>query len=182
MARTHARVSRSFQSTVALSATAVAIVERTLADSTSYCCAPASAPGACVANAAHAAAQPLIALRLRIREARSQERGRLRDRHARGGAVAAMLVLDDAVLQAALADDDAMRNADELLVGEEDARALLAIVKEDLEARARELGVELFGGSLHRRALLVAERDHCDHERRDRIGPDDALLVVVLLD
>src|SRR5438874_4361081 len=183
MARTQARVSRSLQSTVALSATAVAIVARTLADSTSYCCAPASAPGACAANAAQAARKALVARRrLRIHEARLHECRRLRDRHACGGDIAAMLVLDDAVLQSALADDDAMRDADELLVGEEDPGALVAIVEEDLEARTRQFRVELFRRLLDRIALPVAERDHGGDERRHRIGPDDAFVVVVLLD
>ena len=52
-----------------------------------------------------------------------------------------MLVLDHAFLQAALADHDAVRDADQLLVGEEDPRALVAVVEEDLDAGGRELGV-----------------------------------------
>src|SRR5579859_7665545 len=181
MARTQARMSRSAQSTGVLSATALAIVARTLAESTSYCCAPARASAAAIA--ATAAAQALIARRrFRIREPRLHVLRGFGERHPSRRAVAAMLVFDHAVLQAALAHDEAVGDADELLVGEEDPRALVAVVEEDFQPRARKLGVELLRGFLHGRALAQPERDHRDHEGRHGIGPDDPLVVVVLLD
>src|SRR2546421_4205946 len=132
MTLTHARVSRSDQSKVAVSATAVAMAERTLAESTSYCCAPAAASPATI-DAASAAAALIARRRFRIHEARLHVLCGLGERHAGGGAVAAVLVFDDAILQAALADDDAVRDCDELLVGGGDAGALVPGVEEDFD-------------------------------------------------
>src|SRR6185369_10648694 len=104
MARTHARVSRSFMSTVERSFTAVASVARTLAESTSYCCAPASAGPAIARSEAPASRRRLVARRrLRMREPRLDVLRGLADRDLRRGRVAAVLVLDHAFLQAALA-------------------------------------------------------------------------------
>src|SRR5260221_14312914 len=112
MARTHARVSRSLRSPLPRSFTACASVARTLADSTSYFCAPPDA-------ASGAARAPTAASVARLRETRSNMPRRVGERHLGGGRVAPMLVLDHALLQAALADHHAMRNSHQLLVGAE---------------------------------------------------------------
>src|SRR5689334_15738242 len=101
MARTHARVSRSFMSTVERSLTAVANVARTLAESTSYCCAPASAEPAIARSEAPASSLRLVARRrLRMREPRLHVLRGLGDRDLRGRRVAPVLVLDHSFLQA----------------------------------------------------------------------------------
>src|SRR6476661_6817860 len=183
IARTHARVSRSFMSTVDRSFTAVASVPRTLADRTSYCWAPANAAGAKAKSAAPARRRRLAARRgLRMREPRLHMLRGFADRDLRHGRIAAMLVLDHAFLQAALADHDAVRDADELLVGEQHAGALVTVVEEHLDAGAGDLGVQHLRGGLHRFALAIAERDDGHREGRHGVGPDDSLVVVVLLD
>src|ERR1700680_2890022 len=170
-------------STLARSFTALASEARTLAERTSYCCAPASAPGEkASAAAAKSAAASVAGRRLTMREARLHMPRGLGERHLGGGRVAPVLVLHHAFLQAALADHDAMRDSDEFLVGEQHAGALVAIVEESLDAGARELGIEPLCGGLHGLALAVAERDDGDRERRHRIGAGDPLVVVVLLD
>ena len=93
-----------------------------------------------------------------------------------------MLVLDHAFLQPALSDHEAVRDADKFLVGEQNPGALVAVVEERVDARLRELGVELFRGGAHRFASPESHRDQGHRERRHRIGPDDAALVVVLFD
>ena len=113
IARTQARVSRSCMSTVARSFTACASVARTLADSTSYCCAPArprrerqrqrGREDACLSGAAAS---------LPTGEPRTATCAAPPERHLRRGRVAPVLVLDHAFLEAALADHDAMRDAD----------------------------------------------------------------------
>src|SRR5688572_15260450 len=182
MARTHARVSRSFSSTGVRSFTALARAARTDAESTSYCCAPAWAASAAASAAAAISRRSMRNRLLREAQLRLRESRGFGERQARCSRVAPVLVFDDAFLEAALAHDEAMRDADELLVGEEHAGALVAVVEEDLHAGRDELRVELFGGIAHGAALLVAERDHRDGEGRHRIGPDDAALVEILLD
>src|SRR5690349_408403 len=128
MARTHTRVSRSLASTLPRSFTALASVARTLAESSSYCCAPArAASGSAAASAA--------ARRLSVAatgEARSHVGDGVVQRHLGRLGIAAVLVLDHALLQPALAHHDAVRDADQLLVGEEHPGALVAIVEEGL--------------------------------------------------
>ncbi len=104
------------------------------------------------------------------------ERDRLR------GLVAPPLVFDLALLQSALADHDAMRNADQFHVGEHHARPLVAVVEQHVEAGGREIGVKFFRGLAHGRAFAHADRHDREFERRHRQRPDDAALVVVLLD
>src|SRR5258705_2142770 len=175
MPRTHARVSRSLRSTGVRSCRPCASLARTLADSTWYCCAP---PRAARGDASAAVARRAA----RLREARLHMPRGVGDRDLGGRGVAPVLVFEEAFLQAALADHDAVRDADQLLVGEEDPGALVAVVEERVHARRLEFRVELLRRGLHGLALPVAERDDGHREGRHRIGPDDALLVVVLLD
>src|SRR5688572_31496731 len=180
IARTQARVSRSLRSTGVRSFTAWASVARTDAERTSYCCAPATvSPPQSIATAEKAR---LRSLAPRIGERAGHELRRLGGGDLRRLRVAAMLVLESAFLEPALADHHAMRDAHQLLVGEEHARALVAIVEEGLDAGGLELGVQLVRGRAHRFAAAVSHGDDRDRERRHGIGPDDAALVVVLLD
>ena len=85
----------------------------------------------------------------------------------------AVLDLDDAVGDAALAHDDLVRPADEVGVGELDAGALVTVVEDDLDAASAR--------SAHRGAprrsttsLVGGQRDHGDLERRHRHRPRDA--------
>ena len=57
-----------------------------------------------------------------------------------------MAVFELAGRDAAIAHDHAVRNADELGVRELDARTLVAIVEQDVDARGEEFVVEAFGG------------------------------------
>src|SRR5688572_26015994 len=147
MARTQARVSRSFRSTGVRSFTACAKVARTEADNTSYCCAPAKAPPA---QSAPAIARRRLGSRaLRIGQASGHVPRGLRGGDLGGLRVAAVLVLDHAFLEPAIPDHHAMRNADQLLVREQHARALVPIVQVGLDALGAQLGVERIGCCAH---------------------------------
>src|SRR5690606_32484852 len=74
------------------------------------------------------------------------------------------------------------RNADQVRVGELESRALRAIVEQHVETRVAELRVRVLGGFPHVLGLVHVDRDHDDVERRDRLRPDDAALIMVLLD
>src|SRR3954463_9550324 len=111
MARTHTRVSMSRVSTVERSFTACAIVARTEAERTSYCCAPARACSDANASSRTAAARSARHVRPGMLELRLQVSRGLRERHAGCGLLAAVLVFDHAFLEATLADHEAMRDA-----------------------------------------------------------------------
>ena len=68
---------------------------------------------------------------------RADPRGDLAHRHRRGRRVAASLVLDFAVLEAAIADGDPVRNPDQLEISKHHARTLAAVVQQDVDARPR---------------------------------------------
>src|SRR5688500_6265544 len=166
MARTQARVSRSLKSTGVRSLTAAERVARTEAERTSYCWAPASASPP--PNAAAAANTRLGSRALPIGDPRGHVFRCVGRGDFRRLGIAAVLVLDHAFLEAPLADHDAMRNADQLLVGEQHTRALVAVVEEGLEPRRGELVVELVGRRSHALAAVVTHRDDRDRERRHR--------------
>ena len=91
------------------------------------------------------------------------------------------LDLDRALGDPALAHGDLVGPADEVGIVELDARTLVAVVKGDAQPR----GVQLLHDPLRNREHRViahGERDHDDLGGRDGHGPDDAVLVVVLLD
>ncbi len=83
--------------------------------------------------------------------------------------------------QALGAYNQAHRNADEIGVLELDSRALVAVVVEHLDALLVELTVETVG-RLHDLLVPRAQAHHQDFERCQRQRPDDAVLVVILLD
>ena len=93
-----------------------------------------------------------------------------------------MLVLDYTVVDAALTDDDGMGDADELHVGEHHARTLLAVIEQHVDPGGLQLAVEAFGQLGHAMGLVHVHRDDHHLKRRDGIRPDDAGIVIVLLD
>src|SRR5580700_11978890 len=115
-------------------------------------------------------------------QARTDElEGRLlRDVHA--VSAAAMAVFERAGVEAALADDHAMRNTQQLSVRELDPGTGIAIVIQYLDAGSAELGIERLGRCPNPWRLLQIERHQVHGERRDRIRPDDSTLIVILLD
>jgi hypothetical protein len=94
---------------------------------------------------------------------------------------AAQLDLGHAVLQPARADDDLARQADQVHGGKLRARALVAVVVEHLDALGLERPVDGVAGPV---GLGIArlQIDQPDAERRHRLGPDDAGLVMARLD
>src|SRR5580658_2384963 len=98
------------------------------------------------------------------------------------GAVTARAVFEPARLQAALGHHQAVRDAEELGVGELDARAGVAVVVQHLDAGGSELGVQPVGDFTDTGGLLQVESNKDELEGRDRIRPDDAALIVILLD
>ena len=92
-------------------------------------------------------------------------------------------VFERAGREAALADDDAMRDADQLDVGEHRPGTQAAIVEHDFDAGvATSSSIKLFGFFAHGRVLVRVDRADRDAPRRHRLRPDDAGGVVVLLD
>src|SRR5260221_5746232 len=116
MARTHARVSRSLKSTLPRSWTALANEARTLAERTSYCCAPASATHGS-ANTSAAASERISARRLAaFREPRADVARGFGYAHPCSPRVPPRLRLDHAFLEPPLADHATIAEAGHVLV------------------------------------------------------------------
>src|SRR3989344_4823583 len=94
--------------------------------------------------------------------------------------VAPALVLDHALGEALVAEYDAMRNADEVHVGEHYTRAFVAIVEQYLKAGSGEVGVETVNRLAHASRLVIADGHERDVERGDCIRPDYSIVIVVL--
>ena len=73
-------------------------------------------------------------------------------------------------------------NADQLEISKHHARTLAAVVEQHVDAGRLELVVQPVGERPDGFAAVVADRGDRHGERRQRLGPDDAALVVVLLD
>src|SRR5215468_2500592 len=112
----------------------------------------------------------------------TQERSDLVSPHRGGLRVAPTLVFDIVFLQRALADGDSMRDADKLEIGKHDTRPLAAIVKQHFDSRGHQFVVQLVRRSPHRFEAIVTYRCNSNAERRKRLRPDDAALIVVLFD
>src|SRR5882762_985008 len=82
--------------------------------------------------------------------------------------------------QAPFPDDDAMRDADELGIGEFDAWTGVAIVEQHIDAGGVELLIQRIRRLLNARRLLVIDRHQHDLERGDRFRPENAVGVVIL--
>ena len=85
-------------------------------------------------------------------------------------------------LRPAIADRDPVRNADQLEISKHHARTLAAVVEQHFDPGRFELVVQAVGQRPDGVAAVVADRRDRHGERRQRLGPDDALGVVVLLD
>src|SRR3990167_5366470 len=86
--------------------------------------------------------------------------------------LAAALVFQVAVSQTAIADNDAVRNADEFHVGKLDTGAglLVAVVQQHFKASGGQLGVELVG-SLAYHFGFIAQRYQRNLEWRQGVVP-----------
>src|SRR5262245_19106586 len=151
------------------------------------CCRSARAAGATAIAASAAATSsgarvPPIPRVLARCEARAHEADGLGRGKFLAGLGLACPVLEPAGAEPALGHDDAVRNAEELRIGELDAGPRVPVVEQHLDVRVGELAVEPLRRLAHRRRLLPVEADDDDLEGRERRRPDDAALVVVLLD
>ena len=93
-----------------------------------------------------------------------------------------MTIFELTGVDATLGNHDAVWNAEQFGVRKFDARSRIPIIEQDIESGLGELGVELFGQLRHARRLDGVERYEHDIEGRERLGPDDAGGIVVLLD
>ena len=75
-----------------------------------------------------------------------------------------------------------MRDAEQLVVRELHARAGIAVVEQHFDAGSREFAVQALGDLADALGLLQIDRDQRHGERGDGLGPDDALVIVVLFD
>ena len=89
------------------------------------------------------------------------------------------LDLHDAVRQTFVADDDLEGSTDEIGIIEFDTRAIGTVVPQYFDARRRQIGIEMCGGS--DRLFGLTDRQKMDMEWRDGKRPDDALLIMILL-
>src|SRR5579863_6668758 len=96
-------------------------------------------------------------VRSRSPQARAQEAERLIERKIGAGGVAAVPVLELARLEPAIRHHHAMWNAEQLRVGELDARTCVAVVEQHLEAGGGELGVQAVGDRAHTVGFLQVE-------------------------
>src|SRR5258708_25312050 len=96
--------------------------------------------------------------------------------------LAAVTILQIPRGKASFPDDDPMRNSHELGIGKLDARAGVAIVQQYVDAGGIELLVQRIGRLLDERRLLVIDRHQDDLERRNRLRPENAVDIVILLD
>ena len=114
---------------------------------------------------------PVVLLQSAMRhagDAAADERGDLRHRHGRGRRIPPRLVLDLALLQAAIADRDAVRDADQLQISKHHARPLAAVVQQHFDPRRREFVVQLVGQRLDAFVAVVADGRDGHGERRQR--------------
>ena len=93
-----------------------------------------------------------------------------------------MLVLHVAFFEAAVADGDAVRHANELPVGKHGTGALATVVQNHIHAGCHQSFIEGRGGALNFGETVRADRADHHGERRYGVRPDDAALVMILLD
>src|ERR1700694_901440 len=96
--------------------------------------------------------------------------------------IAPVLVLDDAVLQSAVAHCNTVRNSQQLQISKHHARALAAVIEEDFDAKRFELIVQLVRHGTNLTAAVIPDGRNGDGKRRHRQGPDDTAIVEILLD
>src|SRR5271157_1356655 len=84
--------------------------------------------------------------------------------------------------QAALSDHYAVRNPQQLGIGEFDPGTRVAIVEQYIDTRSTELLVKRVSLLLNKRRFLVIDRHQYHLKRRDRRGPENAVGIVILFD
>src|SRR4029077_15462897 len=115
-------------------------------------------------------------------EARAQEGERFIGGKLGTAAVTAMTVLEPSGVEPALRDHQTVWDTEELRVRELDPRPRIAVVVEHLDAGGAQLGIQAVADFADTGGLLQVERHQHELERRNRLGPDDAALIVILLD
>src|SRR5450756_216748 len=103
------------------------------------------------------------------------------DRDRRCRRIAAMLVFDLTRFQTAVANRDAVRHPNQFPVGKHGAGTLAAVVQDDIDAGRQQLTIELVGCGFNIGEAVRADRTQDHGKGRQRIRPDNAALVVVLL-
>src|SRR5579859_3426390 len=117
----------------------------------------------------------------RLGDGLADVRGQVGERDLDRGAGLALGELGGAGGQAALADGDPERDADQFGVAELHARPDRPVVHDDVDSGVGQGHVDLLPRFGHRGVVLLGDHDH-DLERGHRDRPDDALGVVVDLD
>jgi len=95
--------------------------------------------------------------------------------------IAAMLVFNFTGFESPLANCDAVRHTDELPVSKHGAGTLTAVIQDHIHARGQQLAIEFLGCRFDSRKSLRTDRAQHHGKGRQRVGPDDAALVMVLL-
>src|ERR1700683_4079008 len=85
--------------------------------------------------------------------------------------LAAVTVLEISAAQTPVADDDTVRDADELRIGELDSRPGVAVVKQHIDAGGGEFLVQGIGRLLYALRLLIIDRHQHDEKGRQRLRP-----------
>src|SRR5882762_11262603 len=115
-------------------------------------------------------------------EARAQEgEGGVR-RELGARAIASLAVFESAGLEAAIRHHQPVRDTEQLRIGELDARACVTVVVQDLDSGGGELGIQAVADFADTSGFLQVQGYQHYLEGRDRCGPDDAALIVVLFD
>src|SRR5882724_6940753 len=113
---------------------------------------------------------------------RADECERIVEREFLAFRITAIAVLEFACFQSALTDNHAMRNPQQLRIREFDPRAGVAVVVQHLDSGGSEFGIQPVGDLAYPCGFLHAHRHQHDLEGCNRLRPDDAALIVILLD
>src|SRR5882724_11642382 len=113
---------------------------------------------------------------------RADECKRIVEREFLAFRITSIAVFEFAGFQSALTDNHAVRDTQQLCIREFDPRAGVAIVVQHLDTGGSELRIEPIGDLAHPCGLLRAYGHQYDLEWCDRFRPDDAPLIVILLD
>src|SRR3954468_177585 len=90
-------------------------------------------------------------------------------------------VLELARFQPTLSDNQAVRDAQQLCVGELDSRTGVAVVVQHFNSSSSKLGIEPLGDLAYPFGFLHAHGHEHNLEGRNGIRPDDAAFIVILL-
>src|SRR5262245_37784517 len=146
--------------------------------SSGSCCRSAKAPGAARARERRAAAKR----RSGTLHPGTQETDRIVEREVPRFGVTAAAIRESPGLQAAIGDHHAVRNTQQLCVGEFDAGACIAIIEQHFDASRSEVTIQTFAHLSYALGFLQIDGHKYHVERCQRLGPDDAALIVILLD